>query len=119
MNRDRLIANTLIYDRHCDLCRWTQRIISKWDRSGCIHYLGFQDPLFHEWFPAVDPNEPPKAMLFIDRNQKVWEGSEAARRMLYCLPGGAPLSVLMLLPGAPWVANKIYEWIAKNRYRFQ
>ena len=113
-----LLFHTLVYDRDCELCRWAQGIVLRWDRHGRIRYLAFQDPDFGQWFPDDDLDAPPKAMLFIDGQGRVWEGFEAVRRMLPHLPWGRPLALLLYLPGVPWVAMRLYEWVAKNRYRF-
>ena len=119
MDSESLPQKTLIYDRDCDLCRWSQRMLSRWDRLGRIRYLAFQEPLFRQWFPDYDLDEPPRAMLFIDGNGKSWEGFEAFQRMLPYLPWGRVLGIVFFFPGAKWASIQIYEWIAKNRYRFQ
>ncbi len=119
MDKKRFRTNTLIYDHDCDLCRWTQNMVSKWDRKRRIHFLAFQDPLFSQWFPEYNDEDPPKAMLFIDQRERIWEGFEAFRQMLPSLAFGKLLFALFHLPGVPRLANCIYEWVAKNRYRFQ
>lgn len=120
------IPNTLIYDRDCELCRWSQGMLSKWDRRRRIRYLAFQDPEFIGWFPDFDRDdpaglwprgEPPRAMLFIDGEGQIRVGMEAFRRMLPHLAGGRLLAVLFHIPGVPWLASRFYDWIARNRYR--
>ena len=110
---------TLIYDRDCELCRWSQEIVSRWDRHGRLRYLAFQDPQFTQYFPDYNLDEPPRAMLFIDSKGKAWEGFEAIQRMLSHLPFGKPLALLLYLPGVPWIATRFYEWVSRNRYRFK
>lgn len=120
------IPNTLIYDRDCELCRWSQRILSKWDRRHRIRYLAFQDPEFLGWFPDLDRDdpaglwphgEPPRAMLFIDGEGQIRIGTEAFRKMLPHLAGGRLLAIVFHIPGVPWLAFRFYEWLARNRYR--
>ena len=36
--------------------------------------------------------------------------------MAWRVPVLLPLAPLMYFPGVPWVGNKVYLWIAKNRY---
>jgi len=88
--------------------------------------MSFQDSEFLDRFPGLDREdprglwpygEPPRAMLFIDRKGDVREGVEAFRGMLPYLRGGKILAVLFYLPGVPWLAVRLYEWIARNRYR--
>jgi predicted DCC family thiol-disulfide oxidoreductase YuxK len=122
----RLIPNTLIYDRDCELCLWAQGNIARWDRRRRIRYLSFQDPQFREWFPDLDRDdpaglwphgEPPRAMLFIDGSGRIRVGMDAFRKMLPLLAGGRGLAILFYLPGVPWLASRFYDWLARNRYR--
>lgn len=121
------ISNTLIYDRDCELCSWAQGIVSRWDRRHRIRYLAFQDPEFQSGFPDLDregpdgiwpEGEPPRAMLFVDRQGRITQGVEAFRRLLPNLPGGKFLAALFYIPGIPRLAARFYEWLARNRYRF-
>ena len=122
----KLPPNTLVYDRDCELCRWGRRMIERWDRRGRIRYLAYQDPRFTALYPDLDRSDPegpwpegtvPSAMLFVDRRGVVKSGLEAFRGMLPNLAGGRLLSILFYIPGAPWLANRFYEWLAANRYR--
>ena len=122
----RLPPGTLIYDRDCELCRWAQEIVARWDRRRRIRYLAFQDPEFQDRFPDLDRDdpeglwphgEPPRAMLFVDRDGQIRQGIDAFRKMLPSLSGGRFLAALFYLPGVPWLAVRFYEWLARNRYR--
>jgi predicted DCC family thiol-disulfide oxidoreductase YuxK len=110
---------TLVYDRDCELCRWAQGRLSAWDRGGRISYLSFQDPQFRRWFPEADGEGPPQSVFFIDEDRHLWMGVDAFRRMLPYLPWGKPLAVFFYLPGSAWISRRVYEWIARNRYRFR
>jgi len=119
-------TNMLVYDRDCELCRWAQGLLVRWDRHRRITYLAFQDPPFREWFPELnrsDPTglwphgEPPRAMLYIDDGGRLQIGMDAFRSMLPRLSGGRALALLFYLPGVPWLAARFYDWLARNRYR--
>jgi len=119
-------ANTLVYDRECELCRWAQGLILRWDRRRRIGYLAFQDPRFPEWFPELNRDdsagvwphgEAPRAMLFIDDGGRLRIGLDAFRAMLPRLAGGRLLAWLFYFPGVSWLAGRFYDWLARNRYR--
>jgi len=122
----RLTPNTLVYDRDCELCLWAKGMVARWDRGRRVRFLAFQDPQFKEWFPDLDredpggfwpEGEPPRAMLFIDGLCRVRVGMEAFRGMLPQLAGGRLLGILFYIPGIPWLASRLYDWLARNRYR--
>jgi predicted DCC family thiol-disulfide oxidoreductase YuxK len=114
-----LFPLTVVFDRECDLCRWSQEIVSRWDRPGRIQFLAYQDPRFIQVFPEFDLEQSSPSVYFVDEENKIWEGFEAVRQVFFHLPWGKPIAWLFYLPGVPWVAVRLYEWLAKNRYRFQ
>lgn len=123
---NRLTPNTLIYDRDCELCCWAQGIVARLDHRRSIQYLAFQDPQFEDHFPNLSRDDPrggwphgeaPEAMLFIDHRGEVQQGMDAFRKLLPNLTGGRILAVAFYLPGVPWLAARLYGWLARNRYR--
>ena len=119
MDPPKLAPRTLVYDRDCELCCWARDLVSRWDHRRRIQTVAFQDPVFSEWFPDHDLDETPKSMLFIDDRREVWKGVDAFRQMLRFLPAGRLIMILFYVPGVPWMATRFYEWLARNRYRFQ
>ena len=123
---NRLPPGTLVYDRECELCRQSQRVLVKWDYRCRIRYLAFQDKAFLALFPDLDRSdpegiwpydEPPRAMLFVDDRGNLRHGMDAFRGLLSFLPGGFLFLPLFYLPGVQWMAVRFYEWLARNRYR--
>ncbi len=120
-------SKMLIYDRDCELCRWAQSLLVRWDRGKAIRYLAFQDEEFKDALPDLDrgdpegpwpAGEPPRAMLFLNSRGEISQGVAAFRSLLPYLPGGRLVAALFYLPGFPWLAVRFYEWLARNRYRF-
>lgn len=120
-------ANTLVYDAECSLCVWSRERLQRWDRRGRVTFLPFQSDEFAQWFPHLDRTDPdsiwpdggpPAAMLYIDRGGRIHRGEAAFRALLPELPGGRALAVIYRLPGAPALARRMYEWTARNRYRW-
>ncbi|HEY5647957.1 MAG TPA: DUF393 domain-containing protein [Nitrospiria bacterium] len=119
--------DTLVFDGDCELCCWSRDWLRRWDRSGRICFLAFQDPDFKTRFPGFDrsdpdgvwpPGLPPRAMLYVDGVGKTWVGVSAFRKMLPRLPWGKFLAALFYLPGIPRLAGWFYERLAQNRYRW-
>lgn len=107
---------TLIYDAHCALCEATKNFLSRWDWCHTIRYLHFQEDQAKALLPQLAGKEYLEAMFFLDETGQNWKGPEAAREILRHLPFGRPLAWLFHLPGVPFLADRLYTWIARNRY---
>lgn len=59
-----------------------------------------------------------EAMQLVAPGGRVYEGAEAAREILRLLPRGRPLWWIFKVPGAPFVSERVYRWVAKRRHRF-
>jgi predicted DCC family thiol-disulfide oxidoreductase YuxK len=111
-----VIRPALIYDANCALCEATKKFLSRWDRRHSILYLHFQESQARALLPFLGGMDHLEAMYFLDKTGKSWKGMEAAREILRHLPLGPPLAWLFYLPGVPQLADRLYTWIARNRY---
>jgi predicted DCC family thiol-disulfide oxidoreductase YuxK len=107
---------TLIYDANCALCEATKNFLARWDRRHSIRYLHFQENQAGALLPHLAGVDHLEAMYFLDKEGKSFHGMEAAREILRYLPLGLPLAWLFYLPGVPFLADRLYIWIARNRY---
>ena len=114
--RSEVIRPALIYDANCALCEATKKFLSRWDRRHSILYLHFQESQARALLPFLGGMDHLEAMYFLDKTGKSWKGMEAAREILRHLPLGPPLAWLFYLPGVPQLADRLYTWIARNRY---
>jgi predicted DCC family thiol-disulfide oxidoreductase YuxK len=115
-SRTELTRPTLIYDAHCALCEATKNFLARWDRHHSIRYLHFQEDPAKALLPHLAGAEHLEAMYFLDGTGQNWKGTEAAREILRHLPFGRPLAWLFYLPGVPLLGDRLYTWIARNRY---
>ena len=110
------VQPVLIYDADCALCEATKNFLAGWDSRHSILYLHFQESNAKSLLPLLAGKDHLEAMYFVDKTGKSWKGMEAAREILRHLPLGRPLAWLFYLPGAPFLADRLYTWIARNRY---
>jgi predicted DCC family thiol-disulfide oxidoreductase YuxK len=108
----------VLYDGQCPLCQRSVAILRRLDWFGALH---FQDARDTEHLPECDvPLEPTRLleeMHVVTPNRKhAYAGFLAFRWMSPRLPLVAPLTPLWYLPGVPWIGQKVYLWIAANRY---
>ncbi|MEK7824956.1 MAG: DUF393 domain-containing protein [Nitrospirota bacterium] len=109
--------NILIYDAECRLCVSAKEIMERWDAKRRLRFLPFQDPEAFSLVPDLPKIGCLNAMRVIDQKGRVSIGIDALRAILYLLPGGFIIARLSRLPGVYFVAENIYFWIARNRYR--
>ncbi len=110
-------TNILIYDAECQLCVSAKEVLKRWDSQRKFRFLPFQDPEAFSLVPDLPKIACLDAMRIIDQEGRVSIGIDALRAILLLLPGGFIIASLFRLPGVYFVAENIYCWIAKNRYR--
>lgn len=109
---------TAIYDGLCVLCRQSRKII---DALDWLHRIEFLD--IHNWseverrYPTLDFETAMGQMHAVTSDGRLIGGFEGVRRLLRDLPLGFPIWLILHIPGMNWLGNKVYRFIARNRYR--
>lgn len=108
----------VLFDGGCPLCR---RAVSILERIDWLKRLQFQDCRIVEKLPhctiPLDPKLLLEQMHLVTPNRdKVYAGFAAFRWMAWRLPLTLVLAPFLYLPGARWLGNKLYRWVARNRY---
>jgi len=106
----------LIYDGDCEFCQRQVGLVSRWDERNRIEPLPFREADLESY--GVEQQAAEEAMHLVSPAGDVWRGAAAARETLKLLPKLRPLAWLFYLPGAMFVAERLYRWIAKRRHRF-
>ena len=91
-------------------------LVKRWDRGDAVEAVPFQTADLQSL--GLNRGAVEEAMHLVSPNGKSWRGAAAARELLTLLPGGRALAWLFALPGAMYVAEHIYRWIARRRHRF-
>jgi predicted DCC family thiol-disulfide oxidoreductase YuxK len=107
----------LLYDGECGFCReWVHRL-QGWDRHRAIDYVPFQQRAAVEWLPPLSSEALNRAMHLVLPDGRVYSGARALPSILRLRPSGIPLTLLLRLPGAQTIADRVYAWIASRRHR--
>jgi predicted DCC family thiol-disulfide oxidoreductase YuxK len=109
---------TLVYDGHCDVCARAVRVVERWDRRKQIEALPSQDPSVPARFPWIPAEAYADAMQLIGPGGRTTQGAEAIEELLGILPRGWMLGWIFKLPFVGRLADRLYRWFARNRYRF-
>jgi predicted DCC family thiol-disulfide oxidoreductase YuxK len=108
----------LLYDGHCALCQKSVEILRRLDWLGRLQYRDARDP---EQIPAHDPPLEPQRLLeemhlLTPDGRHVYHGYGAFRWLAWRLPLLWPVAPLFHLPGVPAMGQRIYLWVARNRF---
>lgn len=109
----------VLYDGACPFCR---RGVSILRRMDWFKQLTFHDARDVANLPKADVPLVPKRLieemhvLTPDRKHAP-AGFKAFRWMAWRLPLTALFAPFLYIPGVPWVGNKVYLWVAKNRFK--
>jgi predicted DCC family thiol-disulfide oxidoreductase YuxK len=108
----------LLYDGNCSFCKSSIRLLKRLDWLKRFHYQDCRDI---ENLPAcpvrLDPERLLKEMhLVVPNRQEYHTGFAAYRWMAWRLPLLWAIAPLLYLPGAMWIGNRMYLWVARNRY---
>jgi predicted DCC family thiol-disulfide oxidoreductase YuxK len=108
----------VLYDGMCALC---QRSVSLLKRLDWLKRLHYQDCRDSANLPPCDAPLDPKRLLeqmhlVTPDRKRAHAGFAAFRWMAWRMPVTWGIAPLLYLPGAGWLGNKIYRWVARNRY---
>jgi predicted DCC family thiol-disulfide oxidoreductase YuxK len=123
MHPTRAISDTtgkgiVLFDGNCRLCQGSVRILKRLDWLKKLHSQDCRDT---ENLPRCDVSLDPKRLLeqmhlITPDRTRSYTGFAAFRWMAWRLPPTWIIAPLLYLPGARWLGNKIYLWVARNRY---
>ncbi|MGE5231414.1 MAG: thiol-disulfide oxidoreductase DCC family protein [Deltaproteobacteria bacterium] len=112
-----LTRPVLLYDGTCGFCRaWIDRL-RRWDRVGRIDYVAYQQRAAVAGLPPISDDALDRAAHLVAPDGRVQAGARAIPLLLNYLPGGRLLKPFFHVPGVPWVADRVYAWVAANRHR--
>jgi len=107
----------LLYDGTCGFCRaWVARL-RRWDRAGRIDYVPYQQRSAVAGLPWVADEAVDRAMHFVAPDGRIDAGARAFPAILGYLPGGGLIKPLFGVPGVRWLADRVYEWVARHRHQ--
>ncbi len=110
---------TVLYDGACPFCTFSVGILKKLDWLRKLHFQNARDT---KHLPESDVPLVPKRLieemhLVTPGGKDVHAGFKAFRWMSWRLPATWLLAPLLYIPGIPWLGQKVYLWIAKNRFK--
>jgi predicted DCC family thiol-disulfide oxidoreductase YuxK len=109
---------TVLYDGACNLCRASVARVRRMDPHARIDLLDLHDANVAARFPQVNFDDAMRLMQAVGPRGRVYSGADAWARIGLTLPGWKLIAWLLLVPGIHFIAQRVYAWIAGNRYRW-
>ena len=107
---------TVYFDGVCNLCNWWVRFLTRHDKNKKLQYTSLQSDQATKVFQNHPELLSLKTIVF-DNNGKFYTQSDAV--LLIFKELGWPYSWVYGFKIIPkFIRNKVYSWVAKNRYRW-
>jgi len=108
----------VLYDAYCPMCR---KSVAALKRLDWLHRLGYHNARDVENLPEsavpLDPERMLQEMhLLVPNRRRTYAGYRAFRWIAGRLPLLWPIWPLLFVPGAPWLGQRLYLWVARHRY---
>jgi predicted DCC family thiol-disulfide oxidoreductase YuxK len=107
----------VVYDGDCRVCTRMAGVLKRWDTAASLDVVPSQAPGVQERFPWIAPAAYRESLQLVHRSGETWQGAAAVERVLDVLPRGRWISWVFSLPFARPLAERLYRWFARNRYR--
>ena len=108
---------TVVYDGMCKVCTRLANVLRKWDRNHTLDIVSSQTAGVMARFPWIPPQAFAEALQMVATDGTTWSGAAAIERLLDVLPRGRLISWVFKIPFVRPLADKLYRWFARNRYR--
>ncbi len=109
----------VLYDGQCPLCLKSVGVLKRLD---WFHRLTYVNARERARLPLSDaPLDPDRLLqemhVLTPDGRRLYHGFAALRWMAWRLPLLWPIAPLLYIPGVPSLGQRLYLWVARNRFR--
>lgn len=109
---------TVVYDGDCRVCTRLARLLRRLDRRGQFEVVASRTPGVAARFPWIPAGAYAESLQLVGPGNRTWQGALAVEQILRELPKGPLIAWLFAVPWMRPLADRLYRWFARNRYRF-
>ena len=109
-------THIVLYDETCPLCTFQMRVVTWLDWFNVVSLLPISHPRAAQVAPSVTREALLEAIHCVAKDGQIYRGARCLRFIGLRMPLGAPLALVLWIPGVIWVAERIYQWISRNRH---
>ena len=111
----RVKQHLVLYDGECPLCIFQMKMLTWLDWLNKLALIPLTDPRAQQVAPQLDREQLLAAMHCVAKNGRIYRGARCIRFVGMRLPLLVPLALVLWVPGVIWIAEKMYDLIARNR----
>ena len=108
----------VLYDGHCRFCIAGMRRLLAWAGPAAIEPVDFQEPGALDRFPDLTHEACMRRMHLVTPEGKVYAGFEAAVQAAATRPLLRAVAWVYYLPPIGFLCDRLYAFVAANRYSF-
>jgi len=109
-------THTVLYDDACPLCTFQMKLLTWLDWLNVVSLM----PLSHKRAASVAPSLTRQDLLeaihCVTPSGRIYRGARCIRFVGMRMPLLVPVALILWVPGVIWVAEKVYNWVSRNRY---
>ena len=106
----------VLYDGECPLCRKSVALLKRLDWLGRLAFANSRGELPESGVPLDRKRLLEEMHVLTPDRQRVYHGFGAFRWIARQMPLTWALVPLLYVPGVPALGQRLYLWVAKNRY---
>ncbi len=108
-------THLVIYDGDCPLCTFQMKILTWMDWLNLTTLVPLTDAKVGRIAPQLTREQLLSAIHCLDKHGRIHRGARCIRFLSLRMPLLLPLGLFLWLPGIIWIAEKVYQWISRNR----
>ena len=111
--------HAVIYDGDCAFCLHSVNWLRRFDWRHVLTFANFRDPSdpIVQAVPATPERLQEEMHVWPAARNRIYHGFGGFRWLSWRLPLLWLIAPFLYLPLAPWIGQKVYLWIARNRFR--
>jgi predicted DCC family thiol-disulfide oxidoreductase YuxK len=110
-----MAKHLVLYDDQCPLCVFQMKMLTWLDWLHVARVVPLSSPEAQAAAPSLQPEQLRAAMHVVTPDGTSLRGARSIRFLSLRMPLLVPLGIFLWVPGVIWIAEKFYQWVARNR----
>ena len=111
-----LEKHRILYDDECWMCTFQMRMLTWLDWCDVARLVPASDPECLKLAPGLTREGLMEAIHCVRVDGSVLRGARALRFIGMRMPLLVPMALVLWVPGVIWIAERIYDWVSRNRH---